>query len=179
MTNLIPIEHIENKIYLLRGQKVMLDFDLAKLYQVMTKNLNKAISRNRKRFPEDFMFQLTKDEYNSLRFQIGTLKRGQHSKYLPYAFTEQGIAMLSSVLRSNRAIEVNIAIMRTFVRLRQVLANHKELADKLTQLEAKVGKQLSKHDEEITIIFKLIKKMLTVEAKPAKRIGFLVDNEDK
>jgi hypothetical protein len=117
----------------LRGQKVMLDTDLADLYQVPTKVLNQAVRRNKDRFPADFMFQLTADEFSALRSQIVTLDtgRGQHRKYLPYAFTEQGVAMLSSVLRSKRAVNVNIEIMRAFVRLRELLATHEDLANKL------------------------------------------------
>src|SRR5438445_7465004 len=149
--DLIPAERIEKAILLIRGHKVMLDRDLAKLYGVTTFNLNKAVKRNRGRFPEDFMFQLTKDEADGLRFQIGILKpgRGRHSKYAPYAFTEQGVAMLSSVLRSARAVEVNIAIMRAFVRLREVLATHKDLARKLEELERKFGE----HDEKFHLVF--------------------------
>src|SRR3569833_683691 len=122
-----PVPLIESRIFLIRGQKVLLDSDLAELYEVSTGALNQAVKRNRERFPEDFMFQLSRqesEEVESLRSQTVILKRGQHRKYLPYAFTEQGIAMLSSVLRSRRAVEVNIAIMRTFVRLRQLLASH-------------------------------------------------------
>ncbi len=130
MNKLIPIERIENKIFLIRGQKVMLDIDLAKLYQVRTKELNKATARNPQRFPADFMFRLNKQEYQALRFHFGTSKRGGR-RYLPYAFTEQGIAMLSSVLKSNRAIQVNVAIMRTFVKLKRVLSTHKKLAQKI------------------------------------------------
>src|SRR5258708_3216258 len=137
---LIPEERIEKSILLIRGQKVLLDHDLADLYDVETKNLNKAVQRNLNRFPADFMFQLTADEQAALRFQSGTLKsgRGQHRKYLPYAFTEQGVAMLSSVLQSERAVEVNIAIMRAFVRLRQILSTNKELAAKLEKMERKL-----------------------------------------
>ena len=134
---LIPAERIERSILLLRGQKVMLDSDLAELYGVETKTLNRAVKRNLDRFPADFMFRLSADEVEALRFQFGTLKlgRGQHRKYLPYAFTEQGVAMLSSVLRSQRAVQVNIAIMRAFVRLREILATHKDLALRLDELE--------------------------------------------
>jgi len=163
------MERIESKIYLIRGEKVMIDRDLAKLYGVRTKNLNKAVSRNLGRFPIDFMFQLTKEEYSALRFQSGTLEKGQHSKYLPYAFTEQGIAMLSSVLRSERAILVNIAIMRAFIKLKQVLATHKEISRKLKELEQKVGK----HDSEIREIFAKIREMV----EPKGKIGFLRRNE--
>ena len=148
----------------------MLDKDLADLYKVKTKNLNKAVDRNRQRFPADFMFQLSKDEYDHLRFQTGTLKKGQHSKYLPNVFTENGVAMLSSVLRSERAIQINVAIMRAFTRLREIISTHKELARKIEELE----KKYSKHEVEITSVFKLLKKLMEPEAKH-KQIGFLVD----
>ena len=130
-------EVIQNKIILLRGQKVMLYFHLSELYGVETKSLKRAVRRNISRFPGDFMFELTKEEYGSLRYLVGTLKRGQHRKYLPFAFTEQGVAMLSSVLNSERTILVNVEIMRTFVRLREILATHKDLARKLEELEKK------------------------------------------
>lgn len=171
MNNVIPEERIEAKIYLIRGQKVMLDRDLADLYGVQTKNLNKAVSRNPSRFPVDFMFQLTKEEYSALRFQTGTLKKGQHSKYLPLGFTEQGVAMLSGILRSKRAVQVNIAIMRAFVKLRTILSSHKELAQKFKELEQKVVV----HDVEIQHIFDAIRKMVEPEVKPTKRIGFRMD----
>ncbi len=128
------IEVISSKICLIRGIKVMLDRDVAELYGVETKQLKRAVRRNINRFPEDFMFQLTKEEYQLLRSQFGTFKRGGHSKYLPMAFTEQGVAMLSSILNSNRAIEVNIAIMRVFVKLRETMATHTELTHKLSDL---------------------------------------------
>ncbi|MFA6430801.1 MAG: ORF6N domain-containing protein, partial [Candidatus Margulisiibacteriota bacterium] len=140
MANIIPIERVEGKIYLIRGQKVMIDRDLAELYKVKTKELNKAVKRNIDRFPDDFMFQLSKGEYNALRFQSGTLEKGKHSKYLPNAFTEHGIAMLSSVLHSKRAILVNITIVRAFIKIRQVLATHVEVSRKLKELEQRVGK---------------------------------------
>lgn len=160
---------IESKIFMIRGYKVMLDRDLAKLYGVTTGNLNKALKRNLERFPEDFMFQLTKEEENSLRFQFGSLKRGQHSKYLPYVFTEQGVAMLSSVLRSERAIQVNIAIMRAFVKLRQILSMNKELSYKLSELERKI----EKHDTGIQAIFDAIRKLMApAPIKPKPQIGF-------
>lgn len=125
-------------ILLLRGQKVILDRDLAALYGVPTKSLNRAVKRNLDRFPADFMIQLTAEETAALRCQIGTLKRGQHFKYLPCAFTEQGVAMLSSVLRSPQAVQVNIAIMRAFVRLRETLSPHRDLAHKLAELERRI-----------------------------------------
>lgn len=165
----IPDEIIERKILLIRGHKVMLDTDLAKLYGVTTSNLNKAVNRNLDRFPGDFMLELTKEEYQSLRFQIGILEKGKHSKYLPHAFTENGVAMLSSVLRSKRAIQVNIAIMRTFTRLRQILSTHKELAYKLTELERKI----EKHDVEIKTVFEAIRQLMTLPEEPKKPIGFI------
>jgi len=162
----VPAELIEKAILLIRGQKVMLDRDLAKLYGVTTGNLNKAVNRNLDRFPDDFMFQLTPDEYNSLRFQFGILKKGQHSKYLPYAFTEQGVAMLSSVLRSKRAVQVNIEIMRAFVRLREMLASNVALARKLAALE-------KKYDEQFKVVFDAIRALMTPKADQSrKQIGF-------
>ncbi len=170
MSNLIPQEVIEKKIYLIGGRKVMLDNELAILYGVRTKNLNKAVKRNRERFPEDFMFQLTHDEIGSLRFQIGTSKKGKGGRrYLPFVFTEQGVAMLSSVLQSHRAIQVNIAIMRAFVRLKTVLAAHKELVHKLNELERKI----EKHDKDICAIFEAISQLMAPPPEPPKRrIGF-------
>jgi hypothetical protein len=173
MKDLIPIERIESKIYMIRGQKVILDRDLAELYGVKTFNLNKAVKRNIQRFPEDFMFRLTREEYSTLRFQIGMIEKGAHSKYLPHAFTEQGVAMLSSVLRSKRAIMVNIAIMRAFVRLKQTLAIHKELADKFKELENRVDG----HDTAIKVIVEEIRKIVGVEGKPKGRIGFIPKEE--
>jgi len=142
------------------------------LYGVTTFNLNKAVKRNRTRFPDDFLFQLTKEEAEALRFQSGISKpagRGGR-RYLPYAFTEQGVAMLSSVLHSERAIEVNIAIMRAFVRLREILATHKDLARKLEELERKLGQ----HDENFQIVFEAIRQLMAPQPQPEKkgRIGF-------
>jgi len=165
----IPQETIEHKILMIRGHKAMLGSDLAILYGVTTFNLNKAVKRNLSRFPEDFMFQLNAEEFKSLRFQFGISKKGRGGRrYLPYAFTEQGVAMLSSVLRSERAIQVNIAIMRAFVKLRRILSTHKELARKLNQLERKI----EKHDVEIKAIFDAIRELMTPPKKPRKRIGF-------
>ncbi len=146
----------------------MLDHDLAELYGVTTKALNQAVRRNLTRFPEDFMFQLDKIEAAALRSQFVTLKggRGRHRKYLPYVFTEQGVAMLSSVLRSRRAIQVNIAIMRTFVRLRELLASNRELAKKLAALE-------QKYDARFKVVFEAIRKLMTPSPNdPKRRIGF-------
>ena len=164
----IPVERIEKAILLIRGQKVILDRDLAVLYGVTTGNFNKAVRRNLDRFPSDFMFQLEKEEYESLRFQFGILKRGQHSKYLPLAFTEQGVAMLSSVLNSNRAIEVNILIMRAFVRLRGMISSHKELMRKLEDME-------KKYDEQFRVVFEAIRQLIIPPEKERKRIGFEVN----
>ena len=163
----IPVDQIESIILLIRGQKVILSRDLAQLYGVATGNLNKAVKRNIDRFPNDFMFQLTAEEHKSLRFHFGILEKGQHSKYLTYAFTEQGVAMLSSVLRSKRAVQVNIEIMRTFVRLRQMLAAHKDLERKLTALE-------QKYDEQFKVVFDAIRALMTPPKKPRKKIGFEV-----
>jgi hypothetical protein len=144
-THLTPSEKIEKAIYLIRGEKVMLDHDLALLYGVETKVLNRAVKRNLQRFPLDFMFQLTPEEADVLRCQIGTSKKGRGGRrYLPYVFTEQGVAMLSTVLNSERAILVNIEIMRAFVKLRQILASNGELSLRLDELESKYDKQFSK-----------------------------------
>jgi len=167
----MPAERIERAILLLRGQKVMLDRDLAALYGVQTKALNKAVGRNPDRFPADFMFKLTKEEADSLRFQFGTLKPGRHFKYLPHVFTEQGVAMLSSVLRSKQAIQVNVAIMRAFVRLRETLALHKELAAKLTELE----RRIEGHDAAIQSLFEAIRQLMAPPAATSRpEIGFHV-----
>ena len=170
MTSIISTESIVNKIVFLRGEKVLLDHDLAELYGVETKVLKQAVRRNIKRFPDDFMFELTKEENQSLRSQNVTLKRGQHSKYSPFAFTEQGVAMLSSVLNSERAIEVNISIMRAFVQLRKMIVSHDKLAGKLAELE----QHLEGHDEQIQAIFEAIRQLMTPPAKPRKKIGFIV-----
>ena len=161
MGELVLQEAVENKIYLIRGHKVMLDKDLAMLYQIPTKVLIQAVKRSLKRFPCDFMLILTGQEVTILRSQIVTSRWGGR-RYMPYAFTEQGVAMLSSVLNSERAIQVNIAIMRAFVKLRQILATHKELAEKLNELEGK----LDKHDEDILVIFEAIRQLM--EPPPAK-----------
>jgi len=161
-------EIIEQKIFMIRGHKVMLDKDLSLLYGVSTKRLNEQVRRNLKRFPEDFMFKLTWEEAKSLRSQFATLKRGQHRKYRIYAFTEQGVSMLSSVLNSEKAINVNIAIMRAFVKLRQILSTHKELAHKLGELERKI----EKHSEAIRGIFEVIRQLMGEAERPKRKIGF-------
>ena len=165
--SIMPTEIIEKRIFIIRGQKVILDFHIAELYQVETKALKRAVKRNRERFPSDFLFELTQQEYTALRYQLGTLKRGEHSKYLPFAFTEQGIAMLSGVLGSPRAVQVNIAIMRSFVKLRQVLATHKDLIRKLEEME-------KKYDAQFQIVFDAIRQILTPPEKPKREIGFRV-----
>jgi hypothetical protein len=170
--SLIPVDRIEKAILLIRGQKVMLDADLATLYGVETRVLVQAVKRNIERFPEDFMLQLSKEEADFLRSQIVTLKkgRGQHSKYLPYAFTEQGVAMLSSVLRSRRAIQVNIEIMRAFIRLRQMLASHVELARKLDALE-------KKYDAQFKQVFEAIRQLMAPPEPKRRPIGFRKGDE--
>jgi len=166
---LIP-EVIERRILLIRGQKVMLDAHLADLYEVSTKRLNQQMRRNKKRFPKDFMFQLTKQEYNTLRLHSATLKmgRGQHGKYLPHVFTEQGIAMLSPVLNSERAVMVNIEIMCAFVRLRKLLGTQKDLAGKLEELERK-------YDRQFRVVFQVItsrsQRPQTVISFPTSSLG--------
>jgi hypothetical protein len=163
----IPVERIEKSIFLIRGLKVILDRDLAELYGVRTKALKQAVRRNAKRFPHDFMFELTKEEFENWRSQFVTPNRDKMGlRYRPMAFTEQGVAMLSSVLNSERAIEVNIAIMRVFVRLREMMATHKELAFKLIELE----ERLEGHDEQIQNIFEAIRQLMTPPEPPRKRI---------
>ena len=165
---IIPIERVVQSIRWFRGQKVLLDSDLAALYGVTTGNLNKAVSRNRDRFPSDFMFQLSAEEAEDLIFQIGRSKGRGGRRHRPYAFTEQGIAMLSSILNSDRAIRVNIAIMRAFVKLRQMLETNRELARKFSELERRVGK----HDQEIAAILEAIRQLMTPPEKPRREIGF-------
>ena len=165
--NLIPSEKIEKSIYLIRGEKVMLDRDLAEMYGVPTKVFNQAVKRHKERFPSDFMFQLTKEEAVSIRLrsQSVTLKRGQHLKYRPHAFTEHGILMLSSVLNSQRAVQVNIEIMRAFVNLRRMLTGNVELAGKLKELE-------SKYDRQFKVVFDAIRRLMSPAPSARKPIGF-------
>jgi hypothetical protein len=176
MKDLVSVERIEDSIFQIRGKRVMLDIDLARLYRVPTKVLNQAIKRNMKRFPGDFMFRLTEIEKREVVTNcdhLGTLK---FSPYFPYAFTEQGVAMLSSVLNSERAIRVNIAIMRAFVRMREILLTHKDLAAKITALELKYKNhdiRLSEYDKHIMAIFEAIKKLMAPPPeKPRRMIGF-------
>jgi phage regulator Rha-like protein len=169
----VPDEAVINKIYLIRGHKVMLDRDLAELYDVTTGNLNKAVKRNLLRFPEDFMFQLTQKEFKDLIFQNGTSSWGGTRK-LPSAFTEQGVAMLSSVLNSERAVLVNIHIIRVFTRMREMLSTRKDVLLKLEQLERKVIQQ----DDDIKLIFDYLKELLNPKTEPMRKIGFKRSKED-
>lgn len=170
----IPTERIDRAIFFVRGEKVMLDRDLARLYDVSTSVFNQAVKRHKERFPEDFMFRLTTDEARAwqteelrsgLRSQTVILKRGQHIKHLPYAFTEHGILMLSSVLNSERAIHVNIEIMRAFVRLRQMLGSNTDLSHKLAELEGK-------YDSQFRIVFDAIRLLMTPSLQKTRPIGF-------
>jgi len=172
-TQVIPIETIEQRIFLIRGQKVMLDFHLAELYGVQTKILNKAVTRNKHRFPLDFMFKLAKEEWESLRFQIGTSKiRGRGGRrYVPYAFTEHGAVMLASILNSPTAVKASIVVVRAFVRFRELLSVHRELAEKLALLE----KKIEQHDEEIQTLFEAIRRLMQPPDKPKRQIGFRVE----
>ena len=169
MKSMIPVEVIEKKIFLIRNQKVMIDRDIAELYGVETKVFNQAVKRNIERLPDDFMFQLTKEEYDNLRSQIVTSSWGGR-RYMPYAFTENGVAMLSSILNSKRAIQVNIQIMRTFTKLRKLILSNKDFRDKIEKLE-------KKYDKQFQIVFEAIKQLLD-SPKPKKKykIGF-IDNQ--
>jgi hypothetical protein len=178
MKELTPVDAITGKIKIVRGVKVLLDSDLAIMYGIETRILKQAVRRNIDRFPDDFMFQLEKGEWHSLRSQIviinkegepDTSHRGKHPKYLPYVFTEQGVAMLSSVLKSKRAVHANIAIMRAFVKLREIISANRELAARFDELERK----FERHDEEIAAIFEAIRELMAApEEKSKKRIGF-------
>jgi len=170
-TDMVPMERIQQAIYQIRAQKVILDRDLAALYGVSTGNLNKAVIRNLDRFPSDFMFQLTEDEFKNLKFHFGTSSWGGTRK-LPRAFTEQGIAMLSGVLKSKRAVHVNIAIMRTFVQLRRMLATHADVARKLAEME-------KKYDRQFQVVFDAIREIMRPPTPPRKEIGFKVKEKTK
>ena len=171
--SIIPVERIQKCICLIRGHKVLLDSDLAELYGVPTKRLNEQVRRNRERFPVDFMFQLTSDEAKRLRSQIATSKEGRGGRrYQPYAFTEQGVAMMSSVLRSRRAIEVNIAIMRTFVKLREILLTNVALRRKIESMERR-------YDEQFKLVFKVLSEMVMPAHKPKTQIGYLTEAKQR
>lgn len=167
---IISIEPIESKILLIRGQKVMIDRDLAELYGVPTKVLNQAVKRNIERFPSDFMFLLTKDEKNELVTNCDRLSPLKHSSALPRAFTEHGAVMLASVLYSPTAIKTSILVVRAFIHLREILSTHYELAQKLKELESKI----ETHDKQITVILEAVNQLLTPSEKPKKKIGFTV-----
>jgi len=168
MTDVVPIEMIAKKIYLIRGQKVMLDRDLAALYGVETRVLNQAVRRNIDRFPADFMISLTREEIRNIS-QIVISSQMKHSPSV-LVFTEQGVAMLSSVLRSKRAVQVNIAIMRTFVKLREMISTHKDLAKKLKELE-------KKYDGQFQIVFEAIRQLIEIEEKPKQKIGYVSESK--
>jgi hypothetical protein len=170
MKALVPLEVIEQKIFLVKGQKVMLDCDLAALYGVTTKRLNEQVRRNVKRFPADFMYQLSREEFESLKSHFATSSSWGGRRTRPYVFTEQGIAMLSSVLNSNRAIEVNIQIMRAFVKLREMMSSHKDLARKLVELE-------KKYDGQFQIVFEAIRQLIEVEERPKRKIGYISEGK--
>lgn len=170
MKPIVTMESIERKIFLVRGQKVMLDSDLAELYGVSTKVLVQAVKRNMKRFPLDFMFQIENQDVIGLRSQIVTSKIGRGGRrYRPYAFTEQGVAMLSTVLNSDRAIEVNIHIMRVFAKLREMIASHKDLAKKLEVLE-------KRYDSQFKVVFDAIRALVAHPEPKEKKIGFIKEN---
>ena len=173
--SLVPMERIERAILLIRGEKEMLDSDLAELYGVKTKALNQAVKRNTPRFPADFMFRLTSaeaDDLRRLRSQFVTLKRGEHRKFLPYAFTEHGALMLANVLNSERAAQTSVQVVRAFVRLRQLLASNAELARNLNSLE-------KKYDAQFRVVFEAIRKLMTPEPPKRREIGFHVKEGDK
>jgi len=182
----IPAERIENHIYLLRGQKVLLDNDLAALYGVTTKRFNEQVRRNRDRFPADFMFQLDGEEWDSLRSQIATLNagRGQHRKYLPYAFTEHGAIMAATILNSPRATEISVYVVRAFVRLRETLATHKALASKLEALEKQTAALAFKHDSlaantraQFKQVIDAIRQLMATPEPKKRPIGFVIPQE--
>ena len=171
-SSIIPAERIQRNILLIRGEKVILDRDLAELYGVETKQLIRAMKRNLDRFPEDFMFQLSKSEFDILRCQFGTSSQWGGRRYPPYAFTEHGVAMLSSVLNSPRAIQVNIQIIRTFTKLREILATHKDLKRKIESLE-------KKYDEKFGQVFAVLKAMIAEEKKPKSQIGYHTEGKKR
>jgi hypothetical protein len=167
---IIPIALVERKILLIRGQRVMIDSDLAELYGVNTKVLNQAVKRNANRFPEDFMFQLTEEEKAEVVTICDHLKKQKYSSFLPYAFREHGAIMLASVLNSPRAVQMSIYVIRAFVRLREVLSTHKELMAKLMELENRI----EKHDGHIQTLFTAIRQLMELPEKPKREIGFRI-----
>jgi hypothetical protein len=181
MPKSVAAEQIARAILILRGQRVLQDSELAALYGVSTKRFNQQVRRNRKRFPADFMFQLTAEETSSLRSQIATLKsgRGQHRKYLPYVFTEHGAIMAATILNSPRAIEMSVYVVRAFVQLREMLASNKELARRFAQLETRLDRKLTIHDEAIAAILSAIRQLMHPPVPKRRPIGFTADLRDK
>ena len=168
----VAVEVIQRRIYLVRGQKVMTDADLAKLYQVQTKDLNRAVQRNLSRFPDDFMFRLNPEEAESLRCQIGTSKVGRGGRrYLPLVFTEHGVVMLSSVLKSERSVQMNILVVRAFVKLREMLASHKDLANKMIDLE----RQQRQHGQQLGTVYTMVRRLMEPPRKRKRTIGFRIE----
>lgn len=173
-TSVIPDEAVINKIYYIRGQKVMLDSDLAELYGIATFRLNEQVKRNIARFPEDFMFQLTSDEWESLTSQIAISKKGRGGRRtIPYVFTEHGVLMLSSVLNSEQAIQVNIQIMRIYTKIREMLAAHQDVFIRMEQVE----KQMIKHDQKIELLFDYLSKFIEKEDQPREKVGYRIGKE--
>lgn len=172
--SILPDEAIINKIYFIRGQKVMLDRDLAEMYGVENKRMKEAVRRNIERFPDDFMFKLSREEYDALRTQFASLKRGEHTKYLPFAFTEQGVSMLSGVLNSPVAIQVHIQIIRIFTKMRELLLTNKDILLKLEKMEQDIKE--NKHD--IAMIFEALKQLLEPPKQKRRMIGFKQNEED-
>ncbi|MBL8520459.1 MAG: ORF6N domain-containing protein [Betaproteobacteria bacterium] len=178
---LIPSDLIAERIFIVRGQKVILDSDLAALYEVPTKRFNEAVRRNSAKFPADFSFQLSDQEWRALRSQFATLKpepgRGQHRKYLPYVFTEHGAIMAASLLNSTRAIEVSVFVVRAFVQQRELLASSRDLARQLKALEQRLEKKISSHDQAIAGIIDTLRELMAPTVTPKRRIGFVIDDE--
>ena len=175
LQHIVPDETIVNLIYLFRGHKVMLDSDLAQIYGVETKRLKEAVKRNTERFPEQYMFELNKHEYESLRSQIATSKKGRGGRrYLPYAFTEHGVLMVANVLKSKRAIKMSMRIIDVFIRMREMLSTHKDVLLKLEQLE----KEVTNNNKDIQYIFSVLKELLIPVTKPRKRVGYKRQNEE-
>ena len=178
---LAPVKDITRAILVLRGHRVLLDTELAVLYGVTTKRFNEQVRRNAKRFPADFMFQLTAEEISSLRSQFATLKlgRGQHRKYLPYVFTEHGAIMAATILNSPRAVEMSVYVVRAFVQLRELLASNKELARRFAQLETRLDKKLTTHDEAIAAILSAIRQLMHPPVPKRRPIGFTANIDEK
>ncbi|MFH1004930.1 MAG: ORF6N domain-containing protein [Bacteroidota bacterium] len=174
MSELIPVETIEQRIFLIRGQKIMIDRDIAELYGVETKHLNRQVKRNIERFPNEFMFQLTEKEKNELVANWHRFNPLKHSTNLPHAFTEHGVAMLASVLNSARAVKMSIHIIKVFIKLKEIISTYKELADKMEKLENKLEGRLNKQDKEIKILFEAIRQLMQPPNQPRNSIGFKI-----